>query len=107
MDLDRTEINRRHKLLSKFLSRKDKSSVLKCDERIVHVICELCSNILMDSSLNKPTLKKLFPMRKNLHILSNSRGSLKKKREICYEISDELYPILKKTILPIIKKKNK
>lgn len=107
--MNQKDFKKRIKLLSKIDCRKSKTKkfMLECNDLTIHGICELCYNILRkerEIPLNKQTIKKLEPLRQILHKLSNPKGSIKKKREILSEISEDFFPKIKKSILPALSK---
>ena len=106
--MNQTDIDQRLYILSRFAKEKNKEKYLQnCDETSIHTICELCFNIIRperEMALNKRTVKKLLPIREFLHELARPRGSMKYKRLILSQISNQ-YPVISETIIPALKKK--
>ena len=107
--MDQAGLLRRIKLLSSFKPSKVKGKYtsLDCDDTLIHGLCELCMNILRGEKeipLNKKILKKLLPFRSQLHKLSKSGGSVNNKRKTILEVCPYFVPILRKSILPALKK---
>lgn len=107
--MDQKDFSRRIELLINYVNAKNnKEFIMECDDRIVHGVCELCFNILRPEReivLNKQTLENLKPFRRILHNLANSRLSIKNKRRLLSAISEDFVPILKRSIVPTLKKK--
>lgn len=77
------------------------------DDSGVHCLCELCLNLLrtqQEIPLNKKSLEVLEPWKKILLTLSDNKKSIKKKRQILDTVWDDFKPVLRKTILPALKK---
>ena len=106
--MDRTNIIKRLKLLKFFTKDKNPINfIVECDELFIHGISEVCFNLVSPNrniSLNKQTLKKLYKIRYELNELANPKKSIKNKRKILLQLPEFFFPLLKKTIIPAIKK---
>ena len=105
--MDHRSFKRRIQLLSKIdcSKRKGKKFLLECKDTTLHGLSELCWNILRKEKnipLNKRTLKKMLPLRRYFHRLSNPNGSIKNKRLLLSLICDKFLPILRKSIIPTL-----
>ena len=108
-DMDAENFVRRIKLLEDFCFNPTRKDEQTQTDITVHGICELCFNILRkerEIPLNKRTLKKLYPIRKQLHQLANNNIGIKKKRHILKHVLafTNFIKILKKSIIPALKK---
>ena len=109
--MNQKDFKRRIKLLSDFCNKKYKNiDMNECNNLTIHGICELCFNILRKEKeipLNKRTLKRLKPLRGDLHYLADNRKkSIKRKKEIIKDLINhtDFFRVVKKSIIPALNK---
>ena len=97
---------RRVAFFEKVTKSRDPSKYFK-DDTGIHCLCELCLNLLrieQEIPLNKRDIEKLRPWVQIFQTLANNNKSVRRKRQILDAVWDDFKPLLKKTILPKLKK---
>ena len=107
--MDASTLNKRLKQLENFCACKNKCLyICICSDDDIHCLCELVFNVLeANIFLKKKVLYILKELRSELHCLADSCVNISSKRRVLNYIGKILFPIIRKYILPSLKKQLK
>ena len=108
--MDYASLKKRLKQLTQFCSCKNKTQfICICSDDEVECLCELVYNILYLKGFNikKKVLYMLKKLRLILHFLADSKVPVLLKRKLLSRVGKKLFPIIRKHILPRLKKQYK
>ena len=107
--MDTSTLNKRLKQLENFCCCKNKSLyICICSDDDIDCLCELVFNVLeANIFLKKKVLYILKELRLELHCLADASISIPVKRRLLTYIGRSLFPIIRKYILPSLKKQLK
>ena len=107
--MDSSTLSKRLKQLANFCGCKNKSMyICICCDDDIDCLCELVFNVLKANiNLKKKVLYFLKELRLELHILADVAVNIALKRKVLSRIGKKFFPLVRKYILPSLKKQLK